>query len=511
MKPAMNPGWERRMWMLGGAAAVAVIAGLALLRPHISQIQPKSARADTPPASFPLVGIVRDFRPGHPDFDTKMVDDLKYSVGNIAPALVGDFPVYVGTGVELDKPARDAKGRAIAPRLTSASPVTDFKIQGASVTSDKPFAAKITVLGAAISAGGAYDLMVSTRINVGNESFEPFGPYDLAVSGNVNDAGNPRDTVLPSMIWPGMNLTVDGRSWNRNNPGYASPKDGDWHEEMEINSAQPKGQVFALRDGDNVPNVKGFLGQADAKAMLQGYFDPGTEKMTLKSNQVIYLFELGVTDHSSPAFDSQDLVVLVDLASDPSYFEDPTTPPPPCVTINDTPAELDGPDSGGITSAGTFKHWFDRAVGENVSDKLVLMMQRDAEGNYVYATDNWHPIDGDLYGNQGLPYNRGFTFVFDASTAYENCGKQFIEVVCDGDAWLFVNGQLVLDLGGVHEKEGQFVDIDRLGLKDGDPVRVQFFTAQRDEEHAAFSLKTNMVLQSNVNSVNAPPTEGLAD
>lgn len=498
--------------LIGGAAALALLAGIVAVKVHTGP-RIASAGVDAPPESFPLIGIVRDFRPGHPDFAESAVDELKYSAGNIASMIDGsDLPIYQGGGVEVDKPARDAKGRAIAPRMTSATPVTDFKIAGGKVlNNDKPMAARITVLGAAISAGGAYDLMVTTRINIGSNAYMPFGSFEEAVGGNVNDNANPRHVVLPSMIWPGTELTVDGRSWNRNNPGYSSPNNSDWHEEMTINSAVPKGQVFALRDGDNVPQVGGFMGQADAKAMLSGYFDPATERMTLKDNQVVYLFELGVTDPSSAAFDSQDLVVLVDLASDPSYWDSPDTPVAPCVTINDTPAELDGPDGGGISSASTFGQWFNRAQGENLSDKLTLMMKRDPDGVYVYTTDDWHPIDGDLYGNQGEDHNRGFTFMFDGACTYEGCGKQFIEVICDGDAWMFVNGQLVLDLGGFHKGEGQFVDMDRLGLKDGDPIRVQFFTAQRDEEHAAFTLKTNMVLKSNINSVNAPATEGLAD
>ncbi len=498
--------------LIGGAAALALVAGIVAVKSYTG---PSMARAgvDAPPDSFPLIGIVRDFRPGHPDFVESVVDELEYSAGNIASMIgAGDLPTYQGSGVEVDKPARDAQGRAIAPRMTSAKPVTDFQITGGKViNNDKPMAARITVLGAAISAGGSYDLMVTTRINIGGDAYMPFGSFEEAVGGNVNDNANPRHVVLPAMVWPGTALTVDGRSWNRNDPGYASPNNGDWYESMTINSAVPKGQVFALRDGDNVPQVSGFLGQADAKAMLAGYFDPATEKMTLKDNQVVYLFELGVTDPSSSAFDSQDLVVLVDLASDPSYWDSPDTPVSPCVTINDTPAELDGPDQGGIASASTFAQWFNRAQGENLSDKLTLIMTRQSDGTYMYSTEDWHPIDGDLYGNQGEDHNRGFTFMFDGSASYTECGKQFVEVICDGDAWMFVNGQLVLDLGGFHKGEGQFVDIDRLGLKDGDPIRVQFFTAQRDEGHAAFTLKTNMVLKSNINSVNAPATEGLAD
>ena len=69
-------------------------------------------------------------------------------------------------------------------------------------------------------------------------------------------------------------------------------------------------QVFALRNGDPVPDYTPFNNQTTIKSYLDEYTDPVTKKISIANNEVIYLYELGSTDKTSPAFDAQDLVVL---------------------------------------------------------------------------------------------------------------------------------------------------------------------------------------------------------
>ncbi len=69
-------------------------------------------------------------------------------------------------------------------------------------------------------------------------------------------------------------------------------------------------QVRALKNGDLVPQVQAFGNQTTIDAYLQDYIDPNTNKITLADNEVIYLYEMGSNDPSSPAFDLQDIVVL---------------------------------------------------------------------------------------------------------------------------------------------------------------------------------------------------------
>lgn len=505
--PHGSPKMKKNRYGVHAIAGCSLVA-LALLAGRLVPLRHSMAQSTT--GTYPVFGLVRDFRPGHPDFQTMVGDGLSTSAGNVSASISATgLPMYTGTGRTVLSPAVDAKGRPIAPASVTAAPVTNFIISGASVSAPQPMAAKVTVIGAAI-VGGGYDAMVTTRIKVGSTVHTPFGPFDLAVSGNVNDGANPRSTVLPGLIMPGTALTVDGRSWLRRNSMNPSLNDSDWFTHMTINSSNGGQQVVALRDGATPPSVAGFQGQTSAKDMLAPYLDPKTGKVSLKSNQVIYLFELGVTDTKSTAFDMQDLVVLVDLATDPSYFGPQTPGPSTCVTIADSAATWGGADAGGVQSAASFSQWFNDAVGENASRRHKIMMTQEADGTYSYSTDDFTPIDGALYGNQGAEHNRGFTLAVDAIATYTQCGGQFFEYTGSGDAWVYVNGKLALDLGGTHKTGRQYIDFDRLGLAGGQEVRVQFFYAQRTSGPAPFALKTNMVLNT-TNRVGPPTVSGLHD
>jgi type II secretory pathway pseudopilin PulG len=74
------------------------------------------------------------------------------------------------------------------------------------------------------------------------------------------------------------------------------------------------GQVLTLRNGDTVPLFTPFGGQRPIDAFLTKYIDPSTGKVTIADNQVIYLFEVGVTDINEKAYDMQDIVVLATIS-----------------------------------------------------------------------------------------------------------------------------------------------------------------------------------------------------
>jgi fibro-slime domain-containing protein len=173
--------------------------------------------------------------------------------------------------------------------------------------------------------------------------------------------------------------------------------------------------------------------------------------------------------------------------------------------LGDTAGTIALMSDGDVLSAGTFAEWWRDVLGVNMSTLQTITMTRNRFGIYFYLADNYRPIEGDLLGNEGDVHNYHFTVEMDASFTYDAAAAQWFEIRCTDDAYLFINGRMVIDLGGYGFNKVQFVDLDRLGLEDGQPCRLQLFHAQRQRGLAIFRLRTNLVLADNSGnpSVNA--------
>jgi fibro-slime domain-containing protein len=155
---------------------------------------------------------------------------------------------------------------------------------------------------------------------------------------------------------------------------------------------------------------------------------------------------------------------------------------------------------GDVLSAGTFAEWWRDILGTNMSTIQTITMNRNRYGVYFYLADNYRPIEGELLGNEGDVHNYHFTVEMDAKFTYDAAATQWFEIRCTDDAYLFINGRMVIDLGGYGFNKVQFVDLDRLGLEDGRQCRLQLFHAQRQRGLAIFRLRTNIVLEDNSGS-----------
>ena len=194
-----------------------------------------------------------------------------------------------------------------------------FEITRDEVVPLETFAAKVTVLGAAISYGGQYDMPVTAQFMIGGSVVQPFGGLTRALAGNVNDGNNPRSYVFNEIHSAATPINIVARSWKKKR--YASgTSEKDWQPFISASSNQNNGGIITLRNGDPVPDITPLQNQSSIVDFIDDYIDSGTNKVVLNANQAIYLFELGTTNFNSNAADYQDLVVLVTLAKDPEHL-----------------------------------------------------------------------------------------------------------------------------------------------------------------------------------------------
>jgi fibro-slime domain-containing protein len=176
-------------------------------------------------------------------------------------------------------------------------------------------------------------------------------------------------------------------------------------------------------------------------------------------------------------------------------------------------------DSGGIDSAASFRQWFRDVPGVNAARSLELTLKRE-QGSNVYVFDDtrdptysnlggFFPINGELFGNSpGNNRNYHFTFELATEFTYDADSEQIFRFIGDDDVWVFIDGRLVIDIGGVHSKIAQTVDLSRLDwLEDGETYDLHFFFAERHRTQSNFRIETTLNLRNGA----LPTTAGMFD
>ncbi|MCZ6835353.1 MAG: fibro-slime domain-containing protein, partial [Planctomycetota bacterium] len=160
--------------------------------------------------------------------------------------------------------------------------------------------------------------------------------------------------------------------------------------------------------------------------------------------------------------------------------------------LNDTLGAAGGASSAGVSSSASFDQWFHDELGINLSIAHTLRFVRDSLGVYEFSELDFYPLDDQLFGNEGNAHNNNFTFEATVSFQYESCVGLFFEMASADDAYLFIDGQLVIDLGGLMHSQRQVIDLDRLNLTDGGLYQVKIYYANRHSPNAELEIRTNV-------------------
>ena len=149
-----------------------------------------------------------------------------------------------------------------------------------------------------------------------------------------------------------------------------------------------------------------------------------------------------------------------------------------------TPVYIGGAGTPTTHGGTAFYDWYHDTAATAGTQVVNLTLNNNVDpAVYVFDSTAFFPIDGALGGNQGRSHNYHFTMAMNTSFSYE-LGQSF-SFTGDDDLFVFIDGELVIDLGGVWTARTASVDLDTLGLTEGNSYSFDLFFAER---HTAFSV-----------------------
>lgn len=158
----------------------------------------------------------------------------------------------------------------------------------------------------------------------------------------------------------------------------------------------------------------------------------------------------------------------------------------------------DGPTAQ-TSGPAAFAQWYNDVAGVNLPFEVALELTEVRPGVYGFGGPGFFPLDGLGFGDSGQDLagqNHNFHFTTEVHTEFPYEGGEVFTFRGDDDMWLFVNGKLAIDLGGLHPERTGVLDLDteasRLSLEVGNTYAMDIFHAERHTEASNFYVETTI-------------------
>ena len=167
------------------------------------------------------------------------------------------------------------------------------------------------------------------------------------------------------------------------------------------------------------------------------------------------------------------------------------------------PVYAGGPN-GTPTTTGkdNFDQWYRDVDGINIHIDVSVPLTPDParSGVFVYDNDAFFPIDKMGWPDPYADHNHDFTAEMHFTFPYR--GGEVFNFRGDDDVFVFINGRLAINLGGIHIAEMGSVDLDaraaELGITPGSTYEMAVFYADRHCCDSTFHIETTLQCITNV-------------